>query len=62
MRLRVLRIGSHGIAQVDLRRAQVALLQRLARIGKVIGAHRCRQNAEPDGQQKPGEMLLAHAV
>ena len=62
MRLGVLRIGPHGIAQIDLRRPKVALLQRLTGIGKVIGAHRRRQNAEPDGQQKPAELLHTHAM
>ena len=52
----------YGIAQIDGRCPKVALLQRLTGIGKVIGVHRRRQNAEPDGQQKPAELLHAHAM
>jgi hypothetical protein len=48
MCLGILGIGSDRITQVDLRRAQIALLNRLACIGEIVGVRGHRQHAEPN--------------
>ena len=61
MRFAVLRVGSHRVAQFDLRGLEVALLQCRAGVRHVVGMRGERPCPDPGADDDPTESAVAHA-